>query len=248
MLLVPRTGYPHSVPTMKSLVYIVEDDKDIASLIQFNLRGAGFDTLHFTRGDQALDSALQAPPSLFLLDIMLPGIDGLELCRRIREHSDLARIPVIFVSAKISEEDKLTGFELGADDYVTKPFSPRELVVRVETVLRRATNPTGAIIRFGNVELDTAAMILRVGGRETQTTTLEFRLLEFLVRSPGLVFSRDRLMEAVWGNTDSSNRRSVDVYVSKLREKIELVPERPQYLLTVRGSGYKFAMPRKAAS
>jgi DNA-binding response OmpR family regulator len=239
---------PAATSSMKPLLFVVEDDKDIASLIQFNLRAAGFDSLHFTRGDQAFEAALAKPPSLFLLDVMLPGMDGLELCRRIREKSELSRIPVIFVSAKISEEDKLAGFELGADDYVTKPFSPRELVVRVETVLRRATDPEGAVIRFGNVELDTAAMVLRVGGHEVQTTTLEFRLLEFLVRSPGLVFTRDRLMEAVWGNTDSGNRRSVDVYVSKLREKIELVPERPQYLLTVRGSGYKFVFPRKPAA
>lgn len=230
---------------MKPLLFVVEDDRDIASLIQFNLRGSGFDSLHFTRGDHAFEAALAKPPSLFLLDVMLPGLDGLQLCRRIREQPELSRIPVIFVSAKISEDDRLAGFDMGADDYVTKPFSPRELVVRIEAVLRRSTDPAGSVIRFGNVELDTAAMILRIGGNEVPTTTLEFRLLEFLVRSPGLVFTRDRLMEAVWGNADSSNRRSVDVYISKLREKIEILPERPQYLLTVRGSGYKFALPRK---
>jgi DNA-binding response OmpR family regulator len=226
-------------------IYLVEDDIDIAGLIKFNLQAAGLNTRHFTRADIALESALHEPPNLFLLDVMLPGMDGLELCRRIRQQDELSTIPVIFVSARMSEEDKLAGFEIGADDYITKPFSSRELVVRVEAVLRRSSDPPGSLIRFGEVELDTAGMILRVNNQEVPTTSLEFRLLEFLARSPGLVFTRDRLMEAVWGNTNYENRRSVDVYISKLREKIEVMPDRPQYLLTARGSGYKFVLPRK---
>jgi DNA-binding winged helix-turn-helix (wHTH) protein len=148
----------------------------------------------------------------------------------------------------MSEEDKLAGFEIGADDYITKPFSPRELVVRVEAFLPRSSDQPESLIRFGEVELGTAAMILRVNNQEVPTTSLEFRLLEFLVRSPGLVFTRDRLMEAEWGNTNYENRRSVDVYISKLREKIEVMPDKPQYLLTARGSGYKFVLPSQKLS
>jgi two-component system phosphate regulon response regulator PhoB len=141
MSLAAGIDHPYSSTTMEPVLFVVEDDKHIASLIQLHLRGAGFETFHFTRGDEALDAAFVKPPALFLLDVMLPGLDGLELCRRIREQPELSRIPVIFVSAKFSEEDKLAGFDLGADDYITKPFSPRELVVRVEAVLRRTVNP-----------------------------------------------------------------------------------------------------------
>ncbi len=225
------------------MIYIVEDDKDVASLIKFNLEASGFSTAHFARGDEALLQAFVSPPALFLLDIMLPGMDGIALCRHFREHEETRRIPIIFVSARMTEDEKLEGFEAGADDYITKPFSPRELVVRVEAVLRRYTDLSGTVIRFNNIEIDTAAMILRVNGEQVPTTALEFRLLEFLARSPGLVFSRDRMLQAVWGTNGSDNRRSVDVYIRKLREKIEPDPENPQYLLTARGSGYMFAMP-----
>ena len=231
------------IGTMRGLIYIVEDDKDVGGLIQFNLENSGFRTLHFVKGDEALASAFCNPPELFLLDVMLPGTDGLMLCRQIKSIEHLRRVPVIFVSAKITEDERLEGFEAGADDYITKPFSPRELVVRVEAVLRRYTDLVGPVIRFDDIEIDTAAMMLRVRGEAVPTTALEFRLLEFLARSPGLVFSRDRMLEAVWGTTGTENRRSVDVYIRKLREKIEPDPENPQYLLTARGSGYMFVMP-----
>ncbi len=230
---------------MKRIIFIVEDEADIAGLIKFNLEAAGHDTVRFDRAEEALDRALSLPPDLFLLDIMLPGVDGLELCRQIRASNALSRVPIIFVSAKISEDDRLRGFDAGADDYLTKPFSPRELVARVEAVLRRnATPQTGEFIRFGQVELDTAAMVLRVGGKEVTSTTLEFRLLQFLAESPGLVFSRERLLQAVWGSAKNVSPRSVDVYVSKLRGKIEDDPDHPQYLLTVRGAGYRLMIPK----
>jgi DNA-binding response OmpR family regulator len=233
---------------VRALVFIVEDDNDVAGLIRFNLESAGFLTRHCVRGDEALAEAIMSPPSMFLLDIMLPGMDGFTLCRKIRAADQLKRVPVIFVSARLSEDEKLEGFDAGADDYITKPFSPRELVVRVEAVMRRYTKLPGPMIRFGSVEIDSAAMVLRVRGSEVPTTALEFRLLEFLARSPGLVFTRDRMLEAVWGYANPSNRRSVDVYISKLREKIEPDPVNPQYLLTVRGSGYMFAVPRISAA
>jgi DNA-binding response OmpR family regulator len=228
---------------VKALIYIVEDDNDVAGLIRFNLEASGFVTASFVRGDRVLAHAVSNPPELFLLDVMLPGMDGITLCRHIRHTEELKRIPVIFVSAKMSEDEKLEGFDAGADDYITKPFSPRELVVRVEAVLRRYTDLDGPVIRFDAIEIDTAAMVLRVHGGQVPTTALEFRLLEFMARSPGLVLSRERMLEAVWGGSGSESRRSVDVYIRKLREKIEPDPENPQYLLTARGSGYMFAMP-----
>jgi two-component system phosphate regulon response regulator PhoB len=230
---------------MKGTVFVVEDDSDIAGLIKFNLESAGYQVKRFDRAEPALLHALTNAPAIWLLDVMMPGVDGVELCKRIRSHNELARIPVIFVTAKISEEDRLLGFEAGADDYITKPFSPRELVARIDAVLRRSMDIVSKeVIRFGRVEIDCAAMILRVGGTEIPTTSLEFRLLEYLARSPGLVFSRDRLLEAVWGNSKYVSRRSVDVYVSKLRDKIENDPNNPEYLLTVRGAGYKIMVPR----
>ncbi len=231
-----------------AVAYIVEDDKEIAGLIRFNLQNAGMKTVTFVAGDRVLQQALLEPPSIFILDVMLPGMNGLDLCRMLRSHEKLARTPIIMASAKISEDDMLAGFDAGADDYMTKPFSPREMVARVQAVMRRYAGLPGPMIRFGNVEIDSAAMVLRVDGEPVQTTAIEFRLLEFLARSPGLVFSRDRLREAVWGDTTYSSRRSVDVYVSKLREKIESDQDNPQYLLTVRGSGYKFVLPRMEAA
>ncbi|HUN89707.1 MAG TPA: response regulator transcription factor [Terriglobales bacterium] len=234
---------------MKKTVFVVEDEADIAGLMKFNLEAAGYIVKRFDRAEPALLHAMTTPPSLFLLDIMLPGVDGIELCKRVRDIESLSRIPIIFVTAKITEEDRLRGFDVGADDYVTKPFSPRELVARVDAILRRSKDLSGIeVIRFGRVEIDCAAMVLRVDGQEIPTTTLEFRLLEYLARSPGLVFSRDRLLEAVWGNTKFVSRRSVDVYVSKLREKIENDANNPEYLVTVRGAGYKMMLPRGGSS
>lgn len=232
---------------MNKTVFVVEDEADIAGLIKFNLETAGYNVRRFDRSEPALLQAMINPPALFLLDVMLPGENGLELCKRIRNTEALARTPVIFVSAKISEEDRLLGFEIGADDYMTKPFSPRELVARVDAVLRRTDEMGANIIRFGRIEIDCAAMVLRVDSREIATTTLEFRLLEYLARTPGLVFTRDRLLEAVWGNSKFVSRRSVDVYVSKLREKIENDPNNPEYLVTVRGAGYKMMLPKGSA-
>jgi two-component system phosphate regulon response regulator PhoB len=172
---------------------------------------------------------------------MVPGGDGFDLCRRIRQNPRLASTPVIFLTARTSEADRVLGLELGADDYITKPFSPRELVARVKAVLRRFDSPLApSVTRIGDLEIDTGAMILVVRARPVPTTATEFRLLDWFVRHPGRVFTRDQLLDVVWRDTQYVTPRSVDVYVRRLREKIENDPENPRYIRTVRGAGYRF--------
>ena len=227
------------------MIFVLEDDEDISRLVQHSLKNAGFAVRTFVSPAAVLADAERNLPDLFVLDIMVPGGNGLDLCRRIRESAALAVTPVIFLTARTSESDRVLGLELGADDYITKPFSPRELVARIKAVLRRFERPAApASLRFDRVEIDASAMQLKVGGELATTTATEFRLLEYLARHPGRVFSRDHLLDAVWGNARFVTPRSVDVYVRRIREKIESDPENPQYLKTVRGAGYRFEMPK----
>lgn len=227
------------------MVLIVEDDADITRLMQHNLEGAGFKVRAFPSGYGVIAEAEKQPPAIFLLDIMLPGGDGLELCRRIRQNAALATIPVIFVTAKGSESDRVLGLELGADDYIAKPFSPRELVARVKAVLRRFERPLAPqVLKAGDIEIDTGAMTLAVRGEKVGTTATEFRLLDYFARHAGRVFTRDQLLDAVWRDTQFVTPRSVDVYVRRIREKIERDPENPRMLKTVRGAGYRFEAPK----
>ncbi len=230
---------------MSQTVFVLEDDADIARLIQHHLEAAGFQTRMYPAPGTLIADADRQPPALFLLDIMVPGGDGLDLCRRLRNHSSLSTIPIIFVTARASENDRVLGLELGADDYVTKPFAPRELLARVKAVLRRFERPAQPVaVAFDGVEIDAGAMQLKVRGELTTTTATEFRLLDYLARHPGRVFSRDHLLDAVWGDARFVTPRSVDVYVRRIREKIETDPENPRYLKTVRGAGYRFEIPK----
>jgi DNA-binding response OmpR family regulator len=223
------------------LIYVVEDDVDVSRLIEHNLRAAGYDVSAFYSGAPVVSSAAQFLPSLFLLDIMLPGISGFDLCRRIRQHEDLSKTPVIFLSARTQEPDRIQAFDLGGDDYITKPFSPRELVARVRNVLRTQVNPSHRkVIQLGDLEIDAASMTVRVQGKNVSTTVREFRLLEFLANHRGRVFTRDQLLDAVWKEGSFVTPRSIDVFVRRLREKIEEDPRRPRYLKTLRGIGYRF--------
>ena len=232
---------------MNQTIFVLEDDQDISRLVQHNLEIAGFAVRTFVNPSSVLADAERKTPDLFLLDIMVPGGDGLDLCRRIRKNPALAVTPVIFLTARTSESDRVLGLELGADDYITKPFSPRELIARVKAVLRRFERPTApTALHFDQVEIDAGAMQLTVRGELTATTATEFRLLEYLARHPSRVFSRDHLLDAVWGDARFVTPRSVDVYVRRIREKIESDPENPQYLKTVRGAGYRFEMPKEA--
>jgi DNA-binding response OmpR family regulator len=227
-------------------IFVLEDDADISRLVRHHLETAGYRVRGFTNTSHVLAEAQRERPSLFLLDIMVPGGDGLELCRQIRQTgTPLAGVPIIFLTAKTEETDRIVGLEIGADDYITKPFSPRELVARVKAVLRRSERPLPpAVINAGDLEINGSAMTLIVRGEPVITTTTEFRLLHHLAGHAGQVFTRDQLLDAVWRDTSFVSPRSVDVYVRKIREKIERDPENPRYLRTVRGAGYRFEVPK----
>lgn len=227
----------------RDLIYVVEDEPDVARLIEHNLCTAGYEVSIFYSGAPVVPSAATNQPSLFLLDIMLPGINGFDLCRQIRQHEQLSRIPVIFLSALTQEPDRLQGFEVGGDGYITKPFSPRELIARVRNILRgQPEGPACEVLRFSDLEIDTGSMTVRVEGKMVPTTAREFRLLEYLARHPGRVFTRDQLLDAVWKESCFVTPRSIDVFVRRLREKIEKDPRLPRYLKTLRGVGYRFGV------
>ena len=235
------------VRRLSTAVFVLEDDTDIARLVEHHLQTAGYAPRLFATPVGFIAEAERATPALFLLDIMVPGGDGLDVCRKLRANAQLSTTPIIFMTARASENDRVLGLELGADDYITKPFAPRELVARVKAVLRRFERPTGPLsIQFDEIVIDAGAMQLRVHGELTTTTATEFRLLDYLARHPGRVFSRDHLLDAVWGDARFVTPRSVDVYVRRIREKIETDAENPRYLKTVRGAGYRFELPKGA--
>jgi two-component system phosphate regulon response regulator PhoB len=231
-------------------IYVLEDDPDINRLVRHQLERAGYAVRPYFSVGSIMEDAERARPALFLLDVMVPGGDGMELCKRLRRNVTLCTVPVIFLTARASENDRVRGLELGADDYITKPFGMRELLARVKAVLRRfepvstTAEPMLPVIRFDEIEIDRSAMQLRVNGEAVATTATEFRLLEYLVRHPSRVFTRDQLLDAVWGDARFVTPRSVDVYVGRIREKIEATPETPRYLKTLRGAGYRFELPK----
>lgn len=218
-------------------ILVVEDEPSIRRIVEYALRDAGFEVATAARGDEALDLVARNAVDLVVLDLMLPGIDGLEVCRRIRAERN---VPIIILSARSEELDKVLGLELGADDYVTKPFSLRELVSRVKANLRRArAEPPGPeVLRVGDVEIDPVARIVRRAGEEVHLTYSEFEILLKLARSPRRVFTREELMNHLWKGSFYGDLRSVDVHVRHLRQKIEADPASPTIIRTVRGVGY----------
>jgi phosphate regulon transcriptional regulator PhoB len=226
-------------------ILIIEDDKDIVELVRYNLEQEDFRVLSASDGLGGLAQVKKAPPDLVILDLMLPGLPGLELCKEIRRDSKMARLPILMLTARGEEADRVVGLELGADDYVTKPFSPRELVARVKALLRRVEPPPQgeALLEVGALVIDPASFRVTRAGKPLPLSTLEFRLLYFLASRPNRVFSRDQLLDAVWGTERFVTPRSVDVYMRRLREKIEADPDHPDYLKTVRGAGYLFEIP-----
>jgi two-component system OmpR family response regulator len=225
---------------MKSKILVVEDDPNILEALKYNLGREGYDTLTAVDGAQAIEAARANKPDLIILDIMLPKMSGFEVCRILRKEM---AVPIIMLTARDDEIDKITGLDLGADDYMTKPFSMRELMARVRAMLRRMeikTVITDTTTKFGDLEIDIRHHMITRAGIALNLSPKEFDLLVFLAGNKGLVFSRDQLLEKVWGYEYSGDTRTVDVHIRWLREKIENNSEEPKRLITVRGVGYKF--------
>jgi len=223
-----------------TMVLVVEDEIEIARVVRDYLRNAGFEVIVVGDGGSAIASVRSAKPDLLVLDLGLPGRDGLDVAREIRRWSDT---PIVMLTARGDETDRIVGLEIGADDYVVKPFSPKELVARVRAVLRRTRTAARGdeIVRAGDVEIDTAKMRVNVGGIQVDLTPTEFQLLVTLAREPGRVFTRSQLLDAVHGVAIESYERAIDAHVKNIRRKIEPTPGSPRYVMTVHGVGYRFA-------
>jgi two-component system phosphate regulon response regulator PhoB len=225
---------------MGSRILVVEDETDLAELVAFNLRDAGHDVTVAHDGSTAMAEIQRGQPDLLVLDVMLPDVSGLEICRRLRRNPQTVRLPVIMLTARSDEVDRVVGFEVGADDYVPKPFSPRELVLRVDAILRRTIPPAEVegpqVIALGNVVIDVPAHRVEVQGEEILLTALEFRLLLDLATRAGRVQSRDALLDRVWGYSPNVETRTVDTHVKRLREKLGAGAAQIE---TVRGVGYR---------
>jgi two-component system, OmpR family, alkaline phosphatase synthesis response regulator PhoP len=225
---------------MAKTVLVVEDERQIAQIVRDYLQHAGFGVVTAGDGSQALSLARERQPDLVVLDLGLPALDGLEVARRLRRES---AVPIIILTARVEEADRLAGLDLGADDYVTKPFSPRELVARVRAVLRRAESPTKAaeVVRLADVVIDVPKMRVTRAGKPIDLTPTEFLLVAALARQPGRIFTRAQLLDAVRGADVDAFERAIDAHVKNIRRKIEPDPRSPRYVHTVYGIGYKFA-------
>jgi len=220
-------------------IALVEDDADLYALLKYNLEKEGFTFVGTQTGKGAIDLFRRERPDLILLDIMLPDSDGLELCKGIRTHPELSHIPVIFLTARASETDRIVGLELGANDYIVKPFFIRELIARIKIQFRGQANTT-RLLKAARLELDRSSCRVRLDGAALSLTATEFRLLEFLMSRPGVVFSREQLLDSVWGHDRAVTDRTVDVYILRLRQKVEVDPANPLFIRSVRGFGYSF--------
>ena len=222
-------------------ILVVEDDDNLARGLEFNLKAEDFEVVRARRGDTAVDLAVRVAPDLITLDVMLPGMSGIDVCRELRRRG--VAVPIIMLTARAEELDRILGLEIGADDYVTKPFSVRELVARIRAHLRRESGsaaPESGLVRFGGVEVDLDHFTVTRDGARVDLTTKEFEILRLLIRNRGQVVSRDRLLDDVWGR-EALNVRNVDTHVFNLRRKIEDDPAAPRYVLSAYGEGYRFA-------
>jgi two-component system alkaline phosphatase synthesis response regulator PhoP len=226
---------------LKEVILIVEDEKDIVKMLEYNLKKEGFVTLSCGDGEYALDVAERKLPGLIILDLMLPGIDGLEVCKSLKKNSKTASIPVIMLTAKSQETDKIIGLELGADDYITKPFSPRELIARIKAVLRRMKekDKLPSLLRIGDLTLDLSRISAAVKNKPVELTSKEFELLKALIGAKGRVLSRDYLLDNIWGfdHAIEIQTRTVDVHILTLRKKLKSEAKR---IITVKNYGYRF--------
>lgn len=227
---------------MNKKIMIVEDDTEIRNFIKIYLTNDGYQIVEVDRGDRAVEVFHKEEPDLVLLDIMLPGLDGIEVCRELRKHSI---VPIIILSNKVEEIDKIMGLTIGADDYVTKPFSPRELTARIRTQMRRHmyyANKKEALqtLEFNDLKIDLLGHSVQYGDEVIELSSKEFGLLSYMAQNPGRVFKAEELFEVVWGEFSLGDTRTVMVHISSLRKKIEPDPTHPEYILTIRGTGYKF--------
>lgn len=229
---------------MAELIYITEDDDSIRELVTVALTAYSYEAVSFVTAEEALEAASKRPPDIFIFDIMLPGIDGIQAVRIIREDDKLKNIPILMLTAKSSEIDKVSGLESGADDYVTKPFGIMELAARIKALLRRtsrsADNEQSAVICIGNIEIDTALHEVRNDGQPAELTLKEYELLLFLVNNRGKVASREELLAKVWGMDFVGETRTLDMHIRTLRKKLGDDAENPHLIKTVRGVGYRF--------
>jgi phosphate regulon transcriptional regulator PhoB len=226
---------------MKETILIVEDEKDIVKMLDYNLKKEGFKVLSASDGEDALDAAVSKRPDLILLDLMLPGMDGLEVCKKLKSEQKTSSMPIIMLTAKGQESDKVVGLELGADDYVTKPFSPRELLARIKAVLRRSKekDKLPEVLRIGDLNIDLSKIAVTVKNKQVELTAKEFELLKTLVRAKGRVLSRDYLLDNIWGfdHAVEIQTRTVDVHIRTLRKKLKSEARR---IITVKNYGYRF--------
>ncbi len=222
---------------MGAVILIAEDDADIRGLLRLYLEGEGLRVLEAADGQTALDLARAESPDLAILDVMMPNLNGYEVTRALRQYSD---IPILILSAKSQDNDKILGLNLGADDYVTKPFNPVEIVARVKAQLRRAARAGGEVLRAGELALDLASMQLEKAGAPIPLTPMEYKILAILMRSPGRIFTKVQLYEGAAGEYFEGDDNTIMVHISKLRDKIEDDPKNPRYIRTVRGLGYRF--------
>ena len=230
---------------MKKKILVVDDEKDIVELISYNLEQEGFAVIKAYDGQMAWERVKTAKPDLVVLDLMIPGIHGLEVCKLIRRDAATETLPIIMLTAKSDQVDKILGLELGADDYVTKPFNVRELIARIRAVLRRYEGrqqiELSETFAFQGLSVNFGSCTVAVDGKKVDLSSREFKLLKFFTGHPGRVYSRDQLLDYVWGDEAFVEPRTVDVHISRLRATIEQDKENPKYILTVRGIGYKFA-------
>lgn len=228
---------------MKEKILIVDDEKDIVRMIDYNLKKEGFRTIAAYDGQKALSIARKEFPDLIILDLMLPEQDGLEVCKELKKENDTSLIPIIMLTAKTKETDKIVGLELGADDYVTKPFSPKELIARIKAVLRRVKDreKLSEVLKIGNLTVDFAKIQVSVGNKPVELTSKEFELLKTLMKAKGRVLSRDYLLDTIWGFDASIDiqTRTVDVHIRTLRKKLKAASGR---IVTVKNYGYRFEM------
>lgn len=228
---------------IKQKVLVVDDEENIRMLVKFNLEKAGYEVLEASDGNKAIETAVNSTPDIVILDLMLPGVDGLEVCRNLKRHPRTAALPIIMLTAKSDEIDRVIGLELGADDYMTKPFSQRELVARIKAVLRRSNVAVGngEELLLGRLRMNFSQYEAWLDNEKLELTPKEYEMLKLLAENAGKVFSREQLLEKIWGYEYFGDTRTVDVHVRHLRAKLERVPEMAEAIETVRGVGYRLA-------